>query len=76
MINDRIPDQGTDGDDEEAKSAKKNIAQITCAYENAALIKLMTQRGKLIGSEKWTELKEINGKISDELKNQKFTDDM
>lgn len=67
VINERIPDQGTDGDDEAAMSAPKKIAQITCAYENAALIKLMTERGKLIGSEKWDKLKELNGKISNQL---------
>ena len=48
MINTRIPDQDCDDGDEE-RAAKKEIAQITCAYENSELINLLKKRGRLIG---------------------------
>jgi len=48
-------------------SQTHKIAQITFAYENAALINILKKRGKLIGEEKWDKLKEINKEISDKL---------
>jgi len=36
----------------------------------------MNKRGKLIGTEKWDKVKEINKEISDKLHVQKFMDDM
>ena len=43
---------------------RKKIAQITCAYENKDLIDIMAKRGKIIGTEKWDKLHEINMEIS------------
>lgn len=73
VINDRIPDQGCDGDEELAE--RKEIAQITCAYENSELINLLKERGKVIGSEKWDKLDKINEKITDKIHNGKILDD-
>jgi hypothetical protein len=36
----------------------------------------MTKRGKLIGSEKWEDLKKLNKEISDKLHEDKFMNDM
>lgn len=75
VVNKRIPDQDCDDGDEE-KAKDKKIAQITCAYENRDLIKLMDKRGTLIGTEKWDKLKELNKEISDKLHDDKFMNDM
>lgn len=66
MINHRIPTQA-DEFDEEAHSQTHRIAQITFAYENAALINILSRRGKIIGEEKWEKLTDVNYEISNKL---------
>jgi len=60
----------------EIDSDSLKIAQITFAYENAALINILTKRGKIIGEEKWDKLTDINKEISDKLQDDVFMNDM
>ena len=63
-------DLGYDGVCENPDEKKIKIAQITFAFHNDKLIKLLQKRGVLIRTEKWDKLDEINDQIDDSLKDE------
>lgn len=65
-LNDKdFPDQGYDDDDK--KSQRKKIAEITFAYENAVMIDLLNKRGAFIQTEKWDKADETVNQIQEKL---------
>jgi hypothetical protein len=60
-----MPDSGFD-DANEHQSIK--IAQITLAYENRKVIKLLETRGNYVKSENWAKVDSTNKQIHQEIK--------
>ena len=53
-----------------------NIAQITFAFHNSEIINLLKKRGTFIGTEKWEDLKKINGTINEKIKDEQILNEL
>lgn len=67
-----MPNNGFDGPEEK----HMKIAQVTFAYENKEVINWLTARGKLIKTEKWDKVAEINQTIHDGIQKPDLLDKM
>lgn len=60
-----LPNQGYEPDEEDVK-----IAQITMAYNNSKIIKMLKQRGDLIKKGNWDKLAKKNAEILEHIQNE------
>lgn len=69
-----MDDLGYDGPTQPGVHKHIKIAQVTFAFYNEDIIKVLTKRGTLIKTEKWDKVDQVNDKIDDMFKQQKVLD--